>query len=193
MSMKIIATDYVSLDGIIEDPVGMEGSGLGNWTGPHKRGPRGDRFKHDELFGADALIFGRVTFEAFGAVWPTVDDAAGYAARMNGLPKFVASRTLTAPVWSNSLVLGGDLVDAISALKRERDGTALIFGSASIVHALARHRLIDGYNLMVYPILLGRGTRLFPDGPAATMTLVENVSFDDGIVLLRYAAAMTNE
>jgi dihydrofolate reductase len=189
MTMKIIVTEYMSLDGVIEDPVGMEGSGLGNWTGPYRRGPLGDGFKQEELVAADALIFGRKTYDGFAAVWPTVDDPAGYAARMNSLPKFVASTTLTTLDWNNSSLLDGDLVASVAALKRQRSGTALIFGSASIVHALAPAGLIDEYNLMVYPTVLGRGTRLLPGGFATRLDLVENMALGTGIMLLRYASA----
>lgn len=94
MPRKIVVTQYVSLDGVMQDPVGMENSGLGNWTGPFRRGPEGDKFKHDELFAADALILGRTTYEAFAAVWPHVKDEAGYGDRMNTLPKYLASSTL---------------------------------------------------------------------------------------------------
>jgi dihydrofolate reductase len=186
MPRKIIATEYASLDGVIQDPVGMEGSGLGDWTGPFRRGPEGDRFKHEELMAADALIFGRVTYEGFAAVWPTVDDPAGFARRMNGLPKYVASKTLQSVDWSNSTLIKGDLVEAVRAIRAGSGGDVLIYGSASVIHALMPHELIDEFRLMVYPTILGRGTRWFPDGTATRLELVENRQLGDGIVLLRY-------
>jgi dihydrofolate reductase len=188
MSLKIVVTEYISLDGVIEDPVGMEDSGLGNWTGPFSRGPEGDRFKHEELLGADHLIFGRLTYDAFAAAWPHVKDAAGYADRMNSLPKSVASSTLKAATWGDTTLWNGDVVAAAKTLKAQGDGTALIFGSASIVHQLAPAGLIDEYRLMVYPTILGAGKRLFPDGARSTLSLSESVQFGDGIVLLRYTA-----
>jgi dihydrofolate reductase len=186
MPGKIIATDYMSLDGVIEDPVSMEGSGLGDWTGPYSRGPEGDRFKLDELAKADALIFGRRTYDAFAAVWPNVKDEAGFAERMNSLPKYVASRTLESATWNDTTIIRGDLVVQVEALKAKTDGDMLIYGSASIVHALMPQRLIDEFRLMVYPIVLGRGKRLFPDGIGSAMSLAECRTFNDGIVLLRY-------
>ncbi|WP_040678698.1 dihydrofolate reductase family protein [Nitratireductor pacificus] len=186
MSGKIIVTQYMSLDGVIEDPVGMEDSGLGDWTGPFTRGPEGDAFKHEELMSAQAMIYGRKTYDGFAAVWPTVDDEAGYARRMNSLPKYLASTTIGKPEWNNTSLLSGDLADATRDLKEKQDGDILIFGSASVVHALMPHGLIDEFRLMVYPTVLGRGIRLFPDGTATMLGLAECRTFNDGIVLLRY-------
>ena len=101
MPRNIIATDYMTLDGVVQDPVGMENSGLGNWTGPFRRGPVGDRIKHEELMAAGALLLGRVTYDGFAAVWPTIDDPEGFATRINSLPKHVASRTLASADWNN--------------------------------------------------------------------------------------------
>jgi dihydrofolate reductase len=182
---KIVVTEYMSLDGVIEDPVGMEGSGLGNWT-DYKRGPAGDEFKVDELKAADSLIFGRRTYEGFAAVWPTVNDPAGYAERMNRLPKYVASRSLADPQWSNSILWSSDLIAKTKALKAGGDGRILIFGSASIVHELMRHDLVDRFNLMIYPVILGRGKRLFPDGVSARLEPLATETFGGGILLTRY-------
>ena len=188
MAMKIVVTEYISLDGVIEDPVGMENSGLGNWTAPFSRGPEGDRFKHDELFAADALIFGRATYEAFAVAWPHAKDAAGYADRMNKLPKYVASSTLKSPNWGKTTIWNGDLAAAAKTMKAEGDGEILIFGSASVVHQLAPHGLIDEYRLMVYPTVLGAGKRLFPDGAKSQLSLAECQQLGGGIVLTRYTA-----
>jgi dihydrofolate reductase len=187
MTGRIIATNYVSLDGVIEDPVGMENSGLGDWTGPFSRGPAGDRFKLEELAAAEALLFGRLTYDGFAAVWPTVKDEAGFAERMNSLPKYVATRTLAEASWNATTIIGGDLVAEAKVLKSGYKGDILIYGSASIVHALAPHGLVDEYRLMIYPTVLGRGKRLFPSGMKTAVKLVECTKFDDGIVLLRYA------
>jgi dihydrofolate reductase len=186
MPRKIIVTQYVSVDGVLEDPVGMEGSGLGNWTGPFTRGPEGDKFKLDELFAADSMIYGRKTYDAFAGAWPNIKDDTGYAERMNALPKLVASTTLQKADWNNSTIVHGDLVETVRAFKAQGDGACLIFGSASIVHQLAPQGLVDEYRLMIYPTVLGRGTRLFADGVATGLALEECRQFGGGIVLLRY-------
>jgi dihydrofolate reductase len=186
MSGNIIVTEFISLDGVIEDPVGMEGSGLGNWTGPFNRGPEGDRFKLDELVAAAALLFGRKTYDAFAGAWPNRQDA--YAARINSLPKHLASHRKTA-TWADTTVIDGDLAVAVRALKARVDNDILVYGSASIVHQLAPQGLIDEYRLMVYPTVLGRGKKLFPDGSALKLKTEEVRSLGDGIVLLRYRAA----
>jgi dihydrofolate reductase len=189
MTKKIIVTEYISVDGVIEDPVGMEGSGLGNWTGPFSRGPEGDRFKHDELLEADNLIFGRATYEAFAGAWPHIKDETGYADRINSLPKIVASSTLKDPSWGETAVWNGDIVAAAKAYRADGEGVALIFGSASIVHQLAPAGLIDEYRLMVYPTILGAGKRLYPDGGKTQLALTESRQFGGGIMLLRYVPA----
>lgn len=186
---KIVTTQYISLDGVIEDPVGMEASGLGDWTGPYRRGPAGDAFKLDELAGADAMIYGRRTYEGFALVWPAVNDPAGYAARINALPKYVATSTLETLDWSGSVRIEGDLVAAVRAIKAQPGGTILIFGSASIVHQLLPAGLIDEVTLMTYPIILGRGIRLFPDGFRRPLRLLESRAFEDGVTLARYACS----
>jgi dihydrofolate reductase len=188
MAKKLVVTQYISLDGVIEDPVGMENSGLGNWTGQFSRGPEGDRFKREELFAADALIFGRTTYEAFAAAWPHIKDEVGYADRMNKLPKYVASSSLKSASWGQTTIWNGDLAAATKTMKAEGDGEILIFGSASIVHQLAPHGLVDEYRLMVYPTLLGAGKRLFPDGMKAPLALAECQQLGGGIVLTRYTA-----
>ena len=187
MPGRLVVTEYVSLDGVIEDPVGMENSGLGDWTGPFSRGPEGDQVKLDELKAAKALIFGRLTYDGFAAVWPTVKDEAGFAERMNTLPKYVASRTLKEVRWTPTTIIRDDLIAETRALKARVEGDILIYGSASIVHALAPHGLIDEYRLMVYPTVLGKGKRLFPAQEKSLMQLIECRTFNDGIVLLRYA------
>jgi dihydrofolate reductase len=189
MTKRIVVTEYISLDGEIEDPVGMENSGLGNWTGPFSRGPEGDRFKLEELLAADCLIFGRATYDAFAAAWPHVKDETGLADRMNSLPKYVASSTLKQATWGESTIWNGDIVSAAKTLKAEGRREALIYGSASVVHQLAAASLIDEYSLMVYPIILGAGKRLYPEGARSRLQLAECKQFGGGIVLLRYTAA----
>ena len=186
MGKKIVVTEYISLDGVIEDPAGMENSGLGNWTGPFSRGPEGDRFKLEELLTADCLIFGRATYDAFASYWPHAKDETGMADRMNRLPKYVASSTLKQATWGESTIWNGDIVSAAKALKADGYGEALIYGSASVVHQLASAGLVDEYRLMVYPTILGAGKRLYPDAAASQLQLAECRQFGGGIVLLRY-------
>jgi dihydrofolate reductase len=185
---KIIVTQYISLDGVIEDPVGMENSGLDNWTGPFSRGPEGDRFKDDELRDAAGVMLGRRTYEGFAAVWPAVKSEM--ADRMNALPKFLASRTITQPAWNNTAVLGEDLVGSVGRVKASVDGNILIYGSASLCHALISAGLIDEFALMVYPVVLGRGVRLFPEGVKIELQPIENRPLGGGIALLRYRSAI---
>ena len=166
----------------------MENSGLGNWTGPFKRGAAGDKFKLDELFAASALIFGRTTYDAFAVAWPHIKDDTGFANRMNTLPKFMASSTQTSGSWGPTTIWNGDLAAAARALKAEGTGEVLIYGSASVVHQLAPFGLIDEYRLMTYPTILGAGKRLYPDGARARLSLVECQQLGDGIVLTRYTA-----
>ena len=186
---KIIATQYISLDGVIEDPVGMENSGLGNWTGPFSRGPEGDRFKDDELRNAAGVMLGRRTYEGFAAVWPAVKSPM--ADRMNALPKYLASRTVTKPDWNNTTLLGSDLVESVRRIKTSVDGNVLIYGSGSLCHALISAGLIDEIALMVYPVVLGRGIRLFPDGVKIGLQPIENRPLGGGIALMRYQVTET--
>jgi dihydrofolate reductase len=181
---KVIATQFISLDGVIEDPVGMENSGLGNWIGPYSRGPEGDMFKDEELNAATAVMLGRRTYDSFAAVWPTVKSPM--ADRMNALPKYLASRTIAKPEWSNTVLLGDDLAGSVRQLKSSGDGNILIYGSASICHALFAAGLIDEVALMVYPVVLGRGIRLFPDGVKVALETIEERPLGGGIALLRY-------
>jgi dihydrofolate reductase len=184
MAGKIIATQYMSLDGVIEDPVGMEGSGLGNWTGPFNRGPEGDKFKEDELRSAEAVILGRRTYDSFASVWPTVKSEM--ADRMNALPKYLASRTITDTAWNNTKVIDSDLAAFGETLRSSTAGNILIYGSASVCHELLKAGLIDELALMIYPVVLGRGLGLFPDGVRSDLELIENVPLGDGIALMRY-------
>ncbi|WP_338721820.1 dihydrofolate reductase family protein [Devosia sp. XK-2] len=185
MSAKIVVSQYVSLDGVIEDPVGMENSGLGDWIGEYSRGPRGDAFKEQELLKADALILGRKTYDGFAAVWPKVDS--DYGRHINAMPKYLASRTVTAPDWQGTNCLGPDLAASVGQLKAARNGQIVIFGSASVCHELFKADLVDEMNLLLYPRILGRGKRLFPDGVSARFTLAETIQFNDGLLMLRYA------
>jgi dihydrofolate reductase len=161
---RIVVSEFVSLDGVMEDPGGAEGSPAGGWAFKFERGADGDRYKLDELMEAEAMLLGRVTYEGFARAWPTMDDEQGFAAKMNSMPKYVVSSSLQDASWENSTILRGDPVAEAAGLRAKIDGNILVAGSSSLVHALHDAGLIDEYRLMIYPTVLGSGKRLFRDG-----------------------------
>ncbi|HET7509447.1 MAG TPA: dihydrofolate reductase family protein [Solirubrobacterales bacterium] len=184
---RIVVTEFVSLDGVIEAPGGGEDYRHGGWTFEIERGQEGDKFKFDELVEAEAQLLGRVTYEGFAAAWPQMEDEAGFAEKMNTMPKYVVSSTLERADWQNSTILSGDPADSVARLKEEVDGVILIAGSATLVKALIEADLVDELRLMVFPVLLGEGKRIFPEGEAKhRLQLAEAKTVGDGIVLLRY-------
>lgn len=185
---KVIVSEFVTLDGVMEDPGGAEKTAHGAWTWPYWSDEIG-KFKFEELFASDALLLGRVTYQGFAAAWPSAMDEQGFADRMNSLPKFVVSMTLTSVEWNNSSLIKEHVAEEIAKLKQQPGQDILIAGSAELVQALMRHGLIDEYRLLVYPVVLGSGKRLFAEGSAATLKLVETRSFDSGVALLRYQPA----
>jgi dihydrofolate reductase len=161
--MGVLAvTEFVSVDGVFEDPGGAEGYEHGGWTFEYARGDEGNRFKLDELMEAKVQLLGRKTYEGFAAAWPSRDGP--FAEKLNNDPKVVVSSTLTDPSWQNTTVLAGDVVEGVSRLKDETDGVILVAGSGTLVGALLAADLVDELRLMVFPTILGRGRRLFPDG-----------------------------
>ncbi|MGK9165773.1 dihydrofolate reductase family protein [Inquilinus limosus] len=186
MPRKLVVSVYTSLDGVVQDPVGMENSGLGNWTGPFDRGPEGDTIVHEELWAADIVLLGRVTYEAFASTWPDIDDPAGFARKLNSMRKYVASNTLKEATWTNTSVLSGGVVGAVRALKAERGGDIVIYGSPGLVHSLLPHGLVDKVHMTIYPTVLGRGTRLFPAGYASILELGDLRRLGSGIVHAEY-------
>jgi dihydrofolate reductase len=182
---RIVVTEFMSLDGVMEEP---------RWTFDFERGPEGDQFKYSELFDAEALLLGRTTYQGFAAAWPSMghDD---FGKRMNGIAKFVVSSTLSDEdaAWGETTVLRGDVATEVKALKAEPGGNLLVEGSAQLVHELARHGLVDEYRLMVFPILLGAGKRVFPDDlpEAARFAVVESSTVGSGVVLLRLEPAFS--
>lgn len=182
-------TEFVTLDGVMEDPGGAEKSPYGGWAFQFERGEAGDRFKYEELMAADALLLGRRTYEGFAAAWPDRDQD-DFGRRMNSMPKYVVSRTLTDPTWANTTVLKGDLVDHATWLRDEL-GEILVEGSHRLVGELHAHGLVDEYRLMVFPVVAGGGKRLFDDaGTPTRLRLVETAPAAD-TVLLRYQPAAT--
>lgn len=184
---KLIVSEFVTLDGVMEDPGGAEGFDRGGWAFKFERGPDGDAFKVEEVFGSDALLLGRRTYEGFAAAWPERADEAGFADRMNSMAKYVVSGTLEQADWNNTTVIGGDLADGVRALKSQQGGDILVAGSGQLVAGLVEHDLVDEYRLMVFPTILGRGQRLFPESDAtADLELVEaRPSADVTLMILR--------
>ena len=166
---KLVVSEFVTLDGVMEDPGGSEGWERGGWAFQFDRGPDGDKFKLDEVLRADAMLLGRKTYEGFAEAWPSRTDEIGFADKMNSMPKYVASTTLESADWSNSTVLQGDVAEAVAELKRQPGGDLVVYGSAQLVHTLLEHDLVDELRLMVFPVVLGAGKRLFGDaaGPVA--------------------------
>jgi dihydrofolate reductase len=187
---KVIASEYVTLDGIMEDPGGGEGTGYGGWSFQFWS-EESAKFKFDELFASDGLLLGRKTYQGFAAAWPTMPGTGEYGERMNSLPKYVISTTLDKLEWNASLIKG-PLAEEISRLKQQPGQDLLIFGSGELVHTLAQQCLIDEYRLMVHPIVVGGGKRLFREGSKKTaLKLVETKTFSSGIVVLTYQPAQS--
>ena len=184
---KIVATEFISLDGVIEDPGGGEDFEHGGWTFEIDRGEEGDKFKLAELEEAEAQLLGRVTYEGFAAAWPTMEDEVGFADKMNSMPKYVYSTTLQSADWQNTTILSGDFASSIAAAKDEVDGVILVAGSAQLVRGLIAADLLDELRLMVFPVLLGSGKSLFPDdGRKVPLTLTDAKTIGAGIQLLTY-------
>jgi dihydrofolate reductase len=170
---KIIVTEFSSLDGVMEDPGGAEGYAHGGWSFKFND-PEGMKFKLEETLATDALLLGRVTYEGFAAAWPGRTDDVGFADKFNSMPKYVVSKTLTDPTWNNTTVLSGDLVDEVTKLKQADGGDIAVHGSRSLVAGLLESDLIDQFNLMVHPIVLGSGKRVFPsDGTSGYPKMFE--------------------
>ena len=182
---KLIATEYVTLDGTMEDPGGAEKGPSGGWSGPFFNQEAG-KFKFDELFAADALLLGRVTYQGFAQAWPSFKDEMGFADRMNGLPKYVVSTTLQKAEWNNSTIIRDHVAEAVNKLKQEPGQDILLAGSASLLGWLMERDLVDEYRLLLHPVIVGGGKRLFPDGVRQSLKLVESRALDTGMVILRY-------
>ena len=185
---KVIVSQFVTVDGVVEDPGGAEGSPHGGWAFKFERGEEGDKFKMDELNDADALLLGRTTFEGFAEAWPSREGP--FADKFNGMAKYVVSSTLTDPEWTNSTVIAPDeLAEAVNRLRDEHDGDILVNGSAQLVEALVEQGLVDEIRLMVFPTVVGGGKRAF--GATSTQRAFElkdsKAVGPDGVVILIYA------
>jgi dihydrofolate reductase len=159
---KLVVTEFVSIDGVFEDPGGAEDFEHGGWTFEYDRGEDGNQFKIDELMQADVQLLGRVTYEGFAAAWPSREGP--FADKLNNDPKYVVSTTIQQPTWQNTTVISENVPERIAALTAATEGTILVAGSGTLVATLLAHDLVDELRLMVFPTILGRGKRLFPDG-----------------------------
>jgi dihydrofolate reductase len=187
---KIVVTEFISLDGVVEDPGGSEDFKHSGWSFEIERGEEGDQFKLDETVSADALLLGRRTYEGFADAWPSREGE--FADKFNNMPKYVVSSTLKDPEWTNSTVLDGDVAENVSKLREEHDGEIVVHGSVQLVQALIEHGLVDELRLMVFPVVLGAGKRLFGEtSDKRRLKLTDSKTVGDGVQILTYEAAGT--
>jgi dihydrofolate reductase len=186
---KIVVTEFISMDGIIEDPGGAEDYKHGGWSFQIDRGDDGNQFKLDETMSSDALLLGRVTYEGFAQAWPS--RTGDFADKFNSMPKFVVSKTLDQPAWNNSTVIKGDIAQEVAKLNQQFANDIVVHGSATVVNMLKELDLVDEYRLMMFPVILGTGKRLFGDGgDLAKFKLAEAKQVgSEGVVILRYERA----
>lgn len=182
---KIVVSDNVSLDGVVQDPAGDEGFRVGGWVGPIKDRPGLNKLTLDDALRAEALLLGRRSYEWFAARWPS--RSGELADRLNGLPKYVVSSTLQAPRWNNTTVLKGDVVGEVSRLKQELNGEINVPASFQLVHTLIEHDFVDELRLKIFPVVLGAGARLFGEtSDKKPMRLVASQTIDGGVAFLTY-------
>jgi dihydrofolate reductase len=184
---RIVVTEFVSLDGVMEDPGGSEGFEHGGWSFEISRGDEGDKFKVEEALDSEALLLGRRTYEGFAEAWP--QRSGEFADKFNQMPKYVVSSTLKDPEWNNSTVLDGDLAEEVAKLKEEHDGDVVVHGSASLAQALLDQNLVDALRLMVFPVVLGSGRRLFGDSGKKPLRLADSKVVGEGVAILVYRPA----
>jgi len=183
---KIIVSEFLTLDGIMEDPGGAEGSAHGGWSFPFAN-EQYFAYKVEEIFSCDALLLGRVTYQGFADAWPSRTDEHGFADRMNSLPKYVATTTLEHLTWNHSIPIKGNIAEEVFRLKQHPGKDILVAGSCQLVQMLLQHDLIDELRLMIHPIVIGNGKRLFNEGiPRQKLRLIELQRFDTGVVVLTY-------
>jgi dihydrofolate reductase len=185
---RIVVTEFISLDGVIEAPGGGESFRHGGWSFEISRGDEGDQFKLDETLGSDALLLGRKTYEGFAAAWPGRDGE--FADKFNTMPKYVVTSTLEEPEWNNTTPLRGDLAEEVAKLKEQHERDIVVHGSARLVQALVEGDLVDELRLMVFPLVLGSGKRLFGEtSDKKPLRLVDSKIVGDGVAILTYAPA----
>ena len=184
---RIVVTEFVSLDGVMEAPGGEDFKYKG-WSFEFDRGEEGNKFKLDETLESEALLLGRVTYEGFAEAWPSREDE--FADKFNEMPKYVVSSTLENPEWNNSTVLEGDAVQEVTKLKQEVDGDIYVHGSRQLAQTLIEHDLVDELHLMVFPVILGTGKRIFGDtSDKKPLRLTDSKTVGDGVNILIYQPA----
>jgi dihydrofolate reductase len=177
MSRKVVASTYLTLDGFIDEP--------GRWSFPFWS-EEASQFKARELFASEALLLGRITYQGFAAAWPTMEGTGDFGDKMNGMPKYVASRTLTEASW-NATIIEGEVADTVRRLKQADGGDLLIGGSGQLIDYLTWHDLIDEYRLMIHPLVLGDGQRrLFTTVRNRSFSLVDTLPLPNGVVVMTY-------
>jgi len=182
---RIVVTEFVSLDGVMEAPGGGEDYKHGGWTFQIERGEAGEKFKLDETMNSEALLLGRRTYEGFAAAWPAMQGE--FADKFNSMKKYVVSSTLANPEWNNSTVLEGDVVDAVGRLRTAPGGDIVVHGSAQLVQTLIENDLVDELRLMVFPVVLGSGKRLFGDTTdKKSLRLTSSTTVGDGVSIQIY-------
>jgi dihydrofolate reductase len=185
---RIVVTEFVSLDGVVEAPGGGEGFKYDGWSFEIERGEEGDQFKLDETMSSEALLLGRVTYEGFAAAWPS--RTGEFADKFNSMPKYVVSSTLESPEWSNTTVLAGDIAEEVTKLKGAHEGDIVVHGSPRLVQTLIDRDLLDELRLMVYPVVLGTGKRIFDrTSDKKPLRLVSSKIVGDGVAILVYEPA----
>jgi dihydrofolate reductase len=187
--VKVVVTEFVSVDGVVEAPGGGEDFEYGGWSFEFDRGDDGNKFKLDETMASEALLLGRVTYQGFADAWPSRSDE--FADKFNNMPKYVVSTTLEDPEWTNSTVIKGNVAEEVSRLKEQPGGDLVVHGSPTLVRTLTEHDLVDEYRLMVFPVVLGKGKRLFgetSDKKALRLTASQPVGAD-GVIVLTYEPA----
>jgi dihydrofolate reductase len=179
--MRLVATEYLSMDGVFEEP--------GHWSGQWFKEEAG-KFKWDELQATDALLLGRITYEGFAKAWPTMPGTGEFGEKMNSMPKYVVSSTLDKVEWTGSKLIKGDVTGEVRRLKQMPGKDLVLAGSGQLFNTLAQENLIDVYRFMVHPVILGKGRRLFADGvDARNLELTDTKRFGTGIVILEYVPA----
>jgi dihydrofolate reductase len=182
---RIVVTEFVSLDGVMEDPGGAEDFKHGGWSFEFSRGNEGDQFKLDETMESDALLLGRKTYEGFADAWPQRDGE--FADKFNNMPKYVVSKTLRDPEWTNTTVLDGDLAEAVGRVRDAHDGMVAVHGSAQLAQSLLAADLVDELRLMVFPVVLGTGKRLWGEtADKKPLRLTDSKIVGDGVAILVY-------
>jgi dihydrofolate reductase len=185
---RVVVTEFLSLDGVFEDPGGSESFEHGGWSFKFDRGEDGNKFKFEELMAADASLLGRITYEGFAKAWP--EREGEFADKMNGMPKFVVSTTMERADWNNTTIIRDRVPDEVATLKSDHEGDLLIAGSGKLVRSLMEHDLVDEFRLMVFPLVLGKGRRLFDGARLSSLRLTDMQQVGpDGVAILTYEPA----